>query len=99
MNCAALGDGHLDLCVQLTQPETSGFTDAGGVAFVSIVSSLPAGRLEGASDKPEFEVIRRKTRLLQRIANQRLAEVTLGRPDTCSVCLFVQVLTLSVATP
>jgi hypothetical protein len=50
---------------------------------VSIVSSPHAGRLEGASDRPEFEATTPKPRLLQPIANLRLAEVSLGRTDTC----------------
>jgi hypothetical protein len=53
---------QLDLCfrpAQGTSPNAA--ASAGSAAAVSIMSTPHAGRLEGASDRPEFEAIRFKT--------------------------------------
>jgi hypothetical protein len=57
------------------------------VPEVSIVNTPHAGRLEGGSDRLGSRPLGLKPHLLHPLANIRLAEVSLGRTDTCLLLL------------
>jgi hypothetical protein len=59
MSLQWIAERKVDLRVQLAQPAGRGFSSSGGAAVVSIVSSPPAGRVEGGNDLLASEPVER----------------------------------------